>query len=176
MTHGGDQLMKRVIVLGSPGAGKSTFARKLRDRTGLPLYYLDKIWHLPDRTHISREAFDEKLADILKTDQWIIDGNYRRTIEMRLSCCDTVFLLDYPPDVCLEGAKARIGRQREELPWLEEELDEGLRQSILDFPDTKLPQIYQLLERYSGEKEIDIFRSREDAEDYLDIVASNELS
>jgi hypothetical protein len=95
---------------------------------------------------------------------------------MRLSCCDTVFLLDYPPDVCLEGAKARIGRQREELPWLEEELDEGLRQSILDFPDTKLPQIYQLLERYSGEKEIHIFRSREDAEDYLDIVASNELS
>ena len=89
MTHGGDQLMKRVIVLGSPGAGKSTFARKLRDRTGLPLYYLDKIWHLPDRTHISREAFDEKLADILKTDQWIIDGNYRRTIEMRLKCCDT---------------------------------------------------------------------------------------
>lgn len=57
--------MKRVIVIGSPGAGKSIFSRKLRDKTGLPLHYLDMIWHLPDRTNISKEEFDEKLADIL---------------------------------------------------------------------------------------------------------------
>ena len=61
--------MKRVIVIGSPGAGKSTFSRQLRDRTGLPLHYLDMIWHLPDRTNISQEEFDEKLADILETDR-----------------------------------------------------------------------------------------------------------
>ena len=54
--------MRRVIVIGSPGAGKSTFFRELRDRTGLPLHYLDMIWHLPDRTNISKEEFDKKLA------------------------------------------------------------------------------------------------------------------
>ena len=53
--------MKRIIVIGSPGAGKSTFARQLRDITGLPLYYLDMIWHLPDRTTITKEDL-----------QWII--------------------------------------------------------------------------------------------------------
>ena len=73
--------MKRIIVIGSPGAGKSTFARQLRDITGLPLYYLDIIWHLPDRTTITKDEFDQKLMNILKTDSWIIDGNYGRTIE-----------------------------------------------------------------------------------------------
>ena len=88
--------MKRVLVIGSPGAGKSTFARNLRDKTGLPLYHLDNIWHKPDRTTISREEFDERLAAILAKDSWIIDGNYSRTLELRLQYCDTVFLLDYP--------------------------------------------------------------------------------
>ena len=159
--------MKRVIVIGSPGAGKSTFSRKLRDKTGLPLHYLDMIWHLPDRTTISTQEFDSKLADILKTESWIIDGNYGRTIEMRMKCCDTVFLLDYPLDVCLEGARSRVGVQREEIPWVEEELDEEFKQWIIDFPKTKLPQIYQLLEQYGEGKEIHIFRSRDDAEEYL---------
>ncbi len=155
--------MKRVIVIGSPGAGKSTFSRQLRDRTGLPLHYLDMIWHLPDRANISQEEFDEKLADILKTESWIIDGNYGRTIEMRMKCCDTVFLLDYPLDVCLEGARSRVGVQREEIPWVEDELDEEFRQWIVDFPQTKLPQIYKLLEQYGEGKEIHIFKSRDDA-------------
>ena len=160
--------MKRIIVIGSPGAGKSTLSRQLRDKTGLPLYYLDMIWHLPDKTNITKDEFDEKLAEILKTDNWIIDGNYGRTIEMRLKCCDTVFLLDYPLEVCLEGAKARVGIKREEIPWVEEELDEEFRQWIIDFPKTSLPQIYRLLEQYREGKEIHIFRSRNDAKQYLD--------
>lgn len=164
--HGGC-MMKRVIVIGSPGAGKSTFARRLRDKTGLPLYYLDMIWHLPDRTTISKEEFDETLVRILATERWIIDGNYGRTMEMRLKYCDTVFLLDYPLHVCLEGASSRVGVKREEIPWVEEELDEAFRQWIIDFPKTKLPRIYQLLDEYQEGKEIHIFHSRNDADQYL---------
>lgn len=160
--------MKRVIVIGSPGAGKSTFSRQLRDRTRLPLYYLDRIWHLPDRTTITKDEFDEKLSEIVKKESWIIDGNYGRTMEMRLKYCDTVFLLDYPLDVCLDGAKARVGVQREELPWMEEELDEEFRQWIVDFPKTELPQIYELLKQYGEGKEIHIFRRRDDADQYLE--------
>jgi len=68
--------MQKVIIIGCPGAGKSTFARKLRDVTNLPLYYLDMLWHRPDRTNIPTEEFDRKLGDIMKKDQWIMDGNY----------------------------------------------------------------------------------------------------
>ena len=108
--------MKKVIVIGSPGAGKSTFARRLRDCTGLPLYYLDMIWHRPDRTTLSREEFEQKIREMTAEDSWILDGNYLRTMEMRLAACDTVFYLDYPTEVCLRGAEARIGKPREDLP------------------------------------------------------------
>ena len=64
--------MKKVLILGCPGAGKSTFARKLRDKTGLPLYYLDMIWHKPDRTTITKQEFDAKLSEIIKQEEWIM--------------------------------------------------------------------------------------------------------
>lgn len=160
-------LFKKIIVIGSPGAGKSTFARKLRDVTGLPLYYLDMIWHKPDRTNISREEFDRQLNEIVKKDKWIIDGNYQRTLEARMKECDTVFLLDFPLETCLAGAKSRIGEKREDLPWTEQELDGEFRQWILDFPKTQLPEIYELLEAYRIKKEVIIFKTREEADDYL---------
>lgn len=160
--------MKKIIVIGSPGAGKSTFARKLRDKTGLALYYLDLIWHKPDKTNISKEEFDRRLSEIIACESWIIDGNYQRTIETRLKACDTVFLLDYPLETCLSGAIERVGRKREEMPWVEEELDPEFRQWIEDFPKEKLPQIYELLEKYREGKQIFIFKSRDEAEWYLE--------
>lgn len=159
--------MLKIIIIGSPGSGKSTFARKLRDITNLPLYYLDMLWHKKDRTNISREEFDEKLEKILKKDKWIIDGNYQRTIEMRLKECDTVFLMDYPLEVCLSGAEERVGKKREDLPWIEEKVDEEFKQIIVDFSKNKLPQIYKLLEKYQQDKNIIIFKSREEADNYI---------
>ncbi|MGN1108949.1 MAG: adenylate kinase, partial [Oscillospiraceae bacterium] len=119
--------MKKVIVIGSPGAGKSTFARRLRDVSGLPLYYLDMIWHKPDGTNVSEEEFDRELREILSRERWLIDGNYQRTLEERLKLCDTVFLLDFPVEVCLAGAQSRIGKKREDLPWTETEFDPEFR-------------------------------------------------
>jgi broad-specificity NMP kinase len=57
--------MNKIIVIGCSGSGKTTSSEKLRDKTGLPLFYLDAIWHKPDRTHISREEYDARLAEIL---------------------------------------------------------------------------------------------------------------
>ena len=159
--------MKKVIVIGSPGAGKSTFARKLQKATGLPLYYLDQIWHRPDRTTISPEKFDSILAEILTRDTWIIDGNYGRTLEMRIKACDTVFLLDFPLDVCLAGVENRIGQKREDMPWIEETFDEEFRRYIEEFSDTQLPKIYRLLEQYGQDRTIKIFHSRAQADHYI---------
>lgn len=159
--------MKKVIIIGCPGAGKSTFARKLKEKTGLPLFYLDMIWHKADGTNISRDEFDGKIKEIMKKEQWILDGNYIRTLEMRLKECDTVFLLDYPLELCLEGASSRIGKERPDMPWVESEFDLEFRQFIVDFPKDSLPKIYELLKKYEKEKELHIFRKREDAEEYL---------
>lgn len=160
--------MKKVIVIGSPGAGKSTFARKLRDKTDLPLYYLDMLWHRADKTNISKDEFDRRLCEILQKESWIIDGNYSRTMEMRLQACDTVFLLDFPLDVCLSGVESRIGKKRVDMPWVETEFDAEFKQWILDFPKIRLQQIYEWLEKYKDGKEIIIFKSRESADAYIE--------
>ena len=165
--------MKKVIVIGCPGSGKTTFAEKLNKCTGLPLYYLDAVWHKPDKTHISREEFDERIEKIFATDEWIIDGNYNRTIEMRLQQCDTVFLFDLPAEVCLQGATERIGKGRYDMPWTETELDPEFVGAIKNFSKDVLPGIYDLLDKYKQGKEIVIFKTRDEADEYIHKLCCN---
>ena len=159
--------MRKILVIGCPGAGKSVFARRLRDALGLPLYHLDLFWHRADRTTVSEEEFDKKLGAVLQEERWIIDGNYARTLESRLAACDTVFLLDYPLGVCLAGAAARVGTPREDLPWVETEFDAEFRQWIEEFPQKQLPPIYAALRRCGSEKTVVVFKSRADADKFL---------
>ena len=111
--------MKRVIVIGCPGSGKSVFSRVLHQVTGLPLIHLDLLHWNADRTFVPRETLLERLSPILASDRWIIDGNYASTMELRMQACDTVIFLDYPTEVCLEGALARRGTPRPDMPWVE---------------------------------------------------------
>jgi adenylate kinase family enzyme len=158
--------MKRIIVIGCPGSGKSTLSRRLRDITGLPLFYLDMIFHKSDRTTVSREAFDEKLSGILALDKWIIDGNYSRTMEMRIKRADTVIFLDYPQEICLSGYYSRRGKAREDMPWLEEKDDGEFIDYIKGFRENRRPEIIELMGKYT-DKNINIFTSREESENFL---------
>lgn len=168
--------MKKIIIIGSPGAGKSTFAQKLSGITNIPLYHLDLLYHKEDKTTISKDEFDNRLIKILKGNEWIIDGNYQRTLEMRLKACDTIFLLDYSTDVCLSGAKDRIGIKRSDLPWLEEKLDKEFEQQIINFSRDKLPKIYELFYKYKDKKNIIIFKTREDANNYIQLLKTKNIS
>ena len=163
--------MQKILVIGCPGAGKSTFARSLRDRTGLPLVYLDCLWHRPDGSHVTQEAFDGALQAQLARPQWIIDGNYLRTMEPRMAACDTIFLMDYPLEVCLAGAQSRVGTRHEDLPWVEEELDAEFLQYILDFGQAQMPAIRAGLEAYRGRRQVFAFHSRAEADAWLNALA-----
>ena len=161
--------MKRIIVIGCPGSGKTTFSEKLRDKLGIPLFYLDAIWHKPDRTHIPREEFDGRLSEILALDSWIIDGNYQRTLERRIAACDTVVLFDLPTEVSLDGAIKRLGTGRYDMPWIDTELDPSLRREIEEFGEKNLPVIYELLEKYKVGRSIIVFKSRKEADEFLEL-------
>ena len=158
--------MERAIVIGCPGGGKSTFARSLAEKTGLPLYYLDMMYWNADKTQAEREAFRLSVAELTAQARWIIDGNYFSTMEARMEKCDTVFFLDYPSEVCLCGVEARMGKPRPDMPWVETEWDEEFRQYIENFAEDIRPKILALLEKYK-EKEIYIFRTRAEAAEFL---------
>ncbi len=161
--------MKRIVVTGSPGSGKSVFSIKLHEKTGLPLVHLDNVWWKPDRTHISRAEFDEALAVILKEDEWIIDGSYSRTFEPRIAACDTVILLDYDTDVCMQGIVNRVGQTRPDIPWTEQTLDPELVELVKTYRARNLPVLGELFSRYP-DKKILIFHDRAEADRWLETV------
>ena len=87
---------RRVVVTGIAGAGKSTFSRALSDKTGLPVIHLDIHFWKPGWVEPSEVEWSEKQRDLIISDEWILDGNYHATLELRLERADTAVFLDTP--------------------------------------------------------------------------------
>ena len=156
----------RILVLGCSGSGKSTFARLLAARTGQPLIHLDNVWWRADRSHISRDEFDRALAGLLAGEQWIMDGDYSRTYEVRVRACDTVIFLDYPEEVCMAGITARVGQERPDMPWTESTLDPELVALVQNYATENRPALLALLQKYP-DKQAFIFTDRTQADQWL---------
>ena len=157
--------MKKVIVIGCPGSGKSTVSRALHNKTGIPLYHLDMMYWNADKTTVEKSVFLERLSAVLKKDEWIIDGNYGSTMELRMAACDTVIFLDYPLEVCLNGIKERRGKPRSDIPWIETEEDAEFIEFIKNYNEQQKPKVLELLKKYS-DKNIIILESREQADEF----------
>ena len=156
----------RIIVLGCPGSGKSTFARALAARTGLPLIHLDSMWWRADGSHISRDEFDRALSELLAGEKWIMDGDYSRTYEARLRAADTVIFLDYPEDVCMAGIVGRLGEERPDMPWTESTLDPELVAMVKNYARDNRPVLLDLLRRYA-DRQVLVFTDRTRADRWL---------
>ena len=159
--------MRRILVIGCPGSGKSAFARALRAAVGLPLRHLDKLYWNMDGTHVSREVFRARLAYVLRQPSWIIDGNYGSTLAWRLQFCDTVLFLDYPLEVCLDGIRERKGQPRSDMPCL---MPEGESEKFLtvvrEFYSANRSAVMGLLRAYPDKTTV-IFQSRAEAAAFL---------
>ena len=167
--------MKRVLVIGNAGSGKTTFAKDLSKKTKLPLVHLDKLFWRGDWEHLSRDEFDIVLQDELEKSEWIIDGNFGRTIPHRLKYCDTVFYFDLSTVNCLWGSTVRViknyGKTREDMggncPEYFDKQKRDLYKAILTFNRKHRKKYCKLLEEQK-DKEIIIFRSRRQANKYLE--------
>ena len=168
--------MKKVMVIGCPGSGKSTFSRALHALTGIRLFHLDKMYWNADRTTVEKAVFLKRLTDAIQKDEWIIDGNYGSTMELRMKFCDTVIFLDYPTDICLEGIRERRGKVRTDMPWTEnaDEEDAEFIEFIKNYNSQSRPKVIELLEKYS-DREIYIFRSRDEADGFLKGFSENPI-
>ena len=158
--------MKKILVIGCPGSGKSTLSKELNNITGIPLFHLDMMFWNPDRTTVDKAVFLEQLTEVLEKDEWIIDGNYSSTMELRIAACDTVIFLDYPLEICLDGVRQRRGKPRSDIPWTETEEDEEFIDFIKKFEFQSKTKITALLIKYRN-KNIFVFANRKQADKFL---------
>ncbi|QQE80495.1 DNA topology modulation protein [Alicyclobacillus sp. SO9] len=99
--------MNRIAIIGSPGAGKSTFARLLGDLTGIEVFHLDGLFWNPGWVETPRAAWIQLQEKLVQRPSWIIDGNYGSTMDIRIQAADTVIFLDFPRYICLWRAIKR---------------------------------------------------------------------
>ncbi len=169
--------MQRVLVMGSSGSGKSTFARRLANLTGLPLVSLDALYWQPGWQPSEPEPFDLRVVEAASAPGWIMDGNYTRFAAggLRRQRADTVIWFDLPRYVCMSGIMARIvgsyGRVRPEMaPGCPERIDFEFLRYVWTYRQQQRPKLLEFFEGLRADQALICFNSRKQAERYLDDV------
>ena len=159
---------KRILVIGCPGSGKSYFSKKLSKKTGIPRIHIDNLYWNEDKTHISREELLAKYDEVYTLESFLLDGNYISTLENRLQRgVDTVFFLDLPLDACLSGIKQRLGKRKDDLPFVDTAGDsEELIDSVMKFERETKPLILTSLGKHP-EIRLVRFTTRDEVDSYL---------
>ena len=168
--------MRKVLIIGSAGAGKSTLAMRLAAHMRLPLLHLDAEYWQPGWKETEKRAWEQRVARLIEGDAWIMDGNYGGTMEMRVGAADTVILLDLPRLLCLYRVFVRAlryrGTTRPDLhPGCPEHMpDREFIRWIWDYPKSRLPGVLDLLSRHASGKEIFILHSPGEVRRFLETV------
>jgi adenylate kinase family enzyme len=165
-------MMRRVLVIGSGGAGKSTFAVRLGERAGLPVIHLDALYWHAGWVSTPPDVWARTVAALLERDEWVMDGNYGGTLDARLAAADTVILLDLPRLVCLWRVVRRWLRHRGSTrPDMAAGCDEQLTLEFLwwvwTYPARRRPGILAKVEGRTGGQRLVVLRSRREIEAFL---------
>lgn len=165
--------MKKVMIIGSGGAGKSTLARKLGDLLSIKVYHLDVLYWKPGWVETDQDEWEQTIADILDEPEWIMDGNYGGTMEMRARAVDTIIFLDYSTPRCLYGIfKRRIMYQGKSRPDMNEacpeKLDWEFIKWVAQYKRKKAPAIIESLNLFKEQgKTIHHFKTPVEAEAFI---------
>ena len=151
--------MERVLIIGCGGAGKSTLAKTLGEKTGLPVVHLDKLFWHPGWVESTKEEIDSKILQEMQKPRWIMDGNYNRTLPQRLQYCDTVIYLDFSRFACIMGVLKRIvttyGKVRSDMGQdCPERFDWDFLKWVWNFNKNKRERYYRMLNETQGAQTI----------------------
>jgi adenylate kinase family enzyme len=165
MASSPDNAMRRVLVIGSPGAGKSTLSARLAAKLKIPVHYLDLHHWLPGWKYRDSASAREIVRTLAATDEWVMDGNFAETFDLRMPRADTLVWLDYPRATCLRRILMRTirgyGKQAPDLPdGCPETFDPGVLRFAWTFPARSRPQIPRAIERFG--QHLRVFQLRND--------------
>jgi adenylate kinase family enzyme len=164
--------MKRILVIGSGGAGKSTFARRLAALLDIQLIHLDSLYWNPGWVETPKQEWKETVKQIITHDSWVMDGNYSGTLDLRLEACDTVIFLDIARVICLwRVIKRTLAYQNKRRP----DMAEGCRERfsiefllwIWNYRKRTRPKIVRMLKENSDTKEVVWLRTDAEVERFL---------
>ena len=172
--------MKKILVIGSSGAGKSTFSKRLGEITGIEVIHLDQIHWKPNWTEPAKEEWQAIVNNALQGDSWIMDGNFGGTMEMRMTACDTVIFLELPPLVCIYRILKRVafyhGKKRPDMAeGCNEKFDWEFIKWVWNYPVQTKPKVEALLEKFQNEKTIIRLTSKAKIENFFARYSSGEI-
>ena len=172
--------MKKVLVIGSGGAGKSTFARRLGEKTGLEVIHLDQLYWKPNWVETPKDEWQEIVKEIIEGDEWILDGNFGSTMEMRIEACDTVIFLEMPRFVRVYRIFKRVAKYRNKTrpdmaKGCNEKFDFKFFGWIWNFEQITKPRIEKLLDKFQNEKTIIPLKSKREVENFFAHYSENSV-
>ncbi|WP_422123576.1 DNA topology modulation protein [Planococcus sp. X10-3] len=167
--------MNRIAIIGSGGSGKSTLSRKLGTKLNLEVYHLDVLLWKPNWQPTSKEEQRKIQMELVKKDEWIIDGNYNGTMDIRLTEADTIIFLDFNRVLCTYRALKRMiqyrNRKRPDMAeGVKERFDSDFIKWIWNYPKVVRPIVMQRLEKLPKDKAIIILKSPKEAERFLENI------
>ena len=165
--------MKKVLIIGSSGAGKSVLSRRLGDITGLPVVHLDRHHWRPGWTEPPKDVWQKQVEELVKRDEWIIDGNFGGTMEVRLAHCDTVVFLDLPRHLCTWRVFRRVlqyrGRTRPDLAeGCPEKFDLPFLLWVWNFPKRSRPVVVERIARVAGRAAVHHLKSLREVDEFIE--------
>jgi adenylate kinase family enzyme len=167
--------MKKVVLIGSGGSGKSTIARQLGEKLKIDVYHLDALFWKPNWVGVPKDKQRKVQNELVSKEEWVIDGNYGGTMEVRLSAADTIIFLDIHRTICVYRAFKRMLQYRNKTrpdmgQGCEERFDLDFLKWIWHYPKTKRPGILKRLEQLSKDKQVIILKSPKEVQQFLEKV------
>jgi adenylate kinase family enzyme len=164
--------MKRILIIGSGGAGKSTLSRCLQKLLGIPLVHLDSIFWKPGWVETPRPEWKRIVCELVQGDSWIMDGNYSGTLDIRIDACDTIIFLDLPRTTCSWRVIKRLitsynATRVDMAPGCEEKLNLDFLRWVWQYPRKARPGILSHLQQNAVGKKIIHLRTVRDTEEFL---------
>ena len=169
---------KKILILGGPGAGKTTLAKNLSEDTGIKAIYLDGLNFEANWKIVESSKRDIKIAQIMKQPEWIMDGTYKTTLKERCKLADIIIVLDYSSFTYLKGVLKRHiknkGKERLEIPGCIERVDILLLKQIFTHNKILRPIIMECIKDVNPNK-VFIFKKQKNLNNWYEKIFKKKM-